>query len=507
MSWNGSIPYKIPYTGVAGTANFVPGAAAHPPAPQDTNAQGTTQQPIVADEPVAASTSRSKGKKVATNATASPPQDPVPARFASAGAAAASGGIAIVPGGLGAGSPSSSEIAAVSGQGQMSGQQNGRNQESQTSQPNTNRLPFGIDGQGDEGMPSSPTTMTMSAQRRADRALPVVAQELVAARAENQRLRDCNQALRSSLTETPMLRQIINSLQNTNYQLHTQAQSLFTQMSTIQQQAQAFAQQRQVLQAQLSESIATLNELTSLVIHLQCVIRNMNPDIFVMFPEDIQSLLTDIHEEWKWQEYCKMMLEEEMGNKSQSSGSSTTQTQNSHQGQTESQASYSGSANVISNESANGSSTNSDTLASDNASAGSSNRNIASTAGPSTEPAVSWDDTYADYLDEDFLAQMFTGHTLNAPSNNVSSRPQQPLTPETPSSIGTPRTIYSSAASETVQHAQAGGHGFQTSEAAQDAESSETVEETVEETAEETVEDITALNTINAHNTATTPKQ
>ncbi|GJC96117.1 hypothetical protein ColKHC_04943 [Colletotrichum higginsianum] len=494
MSWNGSIPYKIPYTGVAGTANFVPGAAAHPPAPQDTNAQGTTQQPVVADEPVAASTSRSKGKKVATNATASPPQDPVPARFASAGAAAASGGIAIVPGGLGAGSPSSSEIAAVSGQGQMSGRQNGRNQGSQTSQPNTNRLPFGIDGQGDEGMPLSPTTMTMSAQRRADRALPVVAQELVAARAENQRLRDCNQALRSSSSEMPMLRQIINSLQNTNYQLHTQARSLFTQMSSIQQQAQAFAQQRQVLQTQLGDSIATLNELTSLVIHLQCVIRNINPDIFVMFPEDIQGLLTDIHEEWKWQEYCRMMLEEEMGSTSQSSGSSTIQTQNSHQGQTESQASYSGSANVASNESAIGSSTNSDTLASDNASAGSSNRNIDSTAGPSTEPAVSWDDTFADYLDEEFLAQLFTGHTLNAPSNNVSSRPQQPLTPETPSSIGTPRTIYSSAASETVQQAQA-GHGSQTSEAAQDAESSETVE------------DITALDTIDAHNTATTPKQ
>ncbi|WQF75139.1 hypothetical protein CDEST_00153 [Colletotrichum destructivum] len=495
MSWNGYIPYKIPYTGVAGTANFVPGAAAHPPAPQDTNAQGTTQQPVVADEPVAASTSRSKGKKVATNATASPPQDPVPARFASAGAAAASGGIAIVPGGLGADSPSSSEIAAVSGQGQMSGRQNGRNQESQTSQPSTNRLPFGIDGQGDEGIPSSPTTMTMSAQRRADRALPVVAQELVAARAENQRLRDCNQALRSSSSETPMLRQIINSLQNTNYQLHTQAQSLFTQMSSIQQQAQAFAQQRQVLQTQLGDSIATLNELTSLVIHLQCVIRNMNPDIFVMFPEDIQGLLTDIHEEWKWQEYCRMMLEEEMGNTSQSSGSSTIQTQNSHQGHTESQASYSGPANVTSSESANGSSTNSDTLASDNASAGSSNRNIASTAaGPSTEPAVSWDDNFADYLDEEFLAQMFTGHTLNAPSNNVSSRPQQPLTPETPSSIGTPRTIYSSAASETVQQAQ-DGNGSQTSEAARDAEPSETVE------------DITALNTINAHNTATTPKQ
>lgn len=337
--------------------------------------------------------------------------------------------------------------------------------------------------------------MTMSAQRRADRALPVVAQELVAARAENQRLRDCNQALRSSSSEMPMLRQIINSLQNTNYQLHTQARSLFTQMSSIQQQAQAFAQQRQVLQTQLGDSIATLNELTSLVVHLQCVIRNINPDIFVMFPEDIQGLLTDIHEEWKWQEYCRMMLEEEMGNTSQFSGSSTIQTQNSHQGQTGSQASYSGSANVTtSNESANGSSTNSDTLASDNASAGSSNRNINSTAGPSTEPAVSWDDTFADYLDEEFLAQMFTGHTLNAPSNNVSSRPQQPLTPETPSSIGTPRTIYSSAASETVQQAQA-GHGSQTSEAAQDAESSETVE------------DITALNTIDAHNTATTPKQ
>ncbi|KAJ0159460.1 hypothetical protein CTA2_9655 [Colletotrichum tanaceti] len=356
--------------------------------------------------------------------------------------------------------------------------------------------------------------MTMSAQRRADRALPVVAQELVAARADNQRLRDIIQALQSGSSEMPMLRQIIHSLQSTNYQLHNQAGSLYSQMSTLQQQARAFSQQRQVLQTQLGNSLATLDELTDLVIRLQCVIRNIDPDIFVTFPANVQALLADIHEEWKWQEYCRMMTEEETGCTRQSCGSSTTQTQNSHQeGQTEGQASSSsGSTNVTSNESANATSTSSDDQASDdNTSASSSNRNIASTAGPSTERAISWNDTFGDYLDDDFLNHMFRGHTPIAPR---SRRRQEPLTPDSPSSIGTPRTIYSSAASETVQQAQT-GQGSQTSEAVQDAVEDavqDAVEDAVEDAVQdaessETVEDITAFNAINSHNTVTTPKQ
>ncbi|GKT49831.1 uncharacterized protein ColSpa_10012 [Colletotrichum spaethianum] len=496
MSSNGFTPYTVPYTGVVGTVNFVPGAAAHPPAPQDKDGQGGFQRPAVADEPVAADTSRSKGKSMTMGATGGPPEDVIPARFASAGAAAASGGIAIVPGGSRAGTmPSSSEICAASVNGQISVQ---KKEELKGFNLNKNHSPFGIDGQCDYGgEPSSPTLMTMSAQRRADRALPVLAQQLEAVKAENQRLRDSNHCLQSSMSGTETLRQLLLSLQNNNQQLQTQIQSLYMQMQSIQQQAQNFARHRDNLQARLHNADLSLEELTDLIVRLQSVVRRIDPDIFVTFPVEVQETLTAIHEEWKYQEYCKI-FQPQQGNNS-SGDVSIPQPQDADQSQSISSISGSSHANV--------SSTDSGEISSNNHGHGALETGTVSAAHSNSDSANVSDNTSNDISNNDLLSQLFEGLTLgglNIMSSNQTSKGAQATenmlelyASSTPSSIGTPRTVYSPSIPETAQHTQA-TRVSQISQSAQAARSVPGAE------SPETTQDMPTPNTVDSHGTRDT---
>ncbi|GKT54232.1 LOW QUALITY PROTEIN: hypothetical protein ColTof4_06383 [Colletotrichum tofieldiae] len=512
MSSNGFSPYTVPYSGVVGTANFVPGAAAHPPAPQDKNSQGGFQLPVVAGDSVAADTNRSK---VAAGVAGGPPKDAIPAQFALAGAAAASGGIAIVPGGLRAGGlPSASDVCAASGIGQLSGQSSSQNKEVPKAFKlnNKNRSPFGNDGQCDyEGIPLSPTLMTMSAQRRADRTLPVLAQELEAVKSENQRLRDSNRCLESNVSGANMLRQLVVNLQNSNQQLQIQVKSLFMQMQSLQQQAQSFARHRDNLQARLHNADLSLEELTDLIVRLQSVIRRIDPDIFVTFPVEVQETLSAIHEEWKYQEYCKIFQPQHGDN---SSGHSIAQPQNVvHDQPNRSIAgssdpydniSSAGSGNSSSDSSGNGVFNAGDISATD------SDSDSASSAG-----ATSNDNSNNDNSNNDLLSQLFPGLTLGglnimSPGHQTPQIAQatesilEPFNSETPSSIGTPRTIYSPSTPDTAQRAHA-AQGPQTPQAAQAAQSVQDVE-SPETTRGMLTPDTVDSDTHDTHDTHDTPE-
>ncbi|KZL85803.1 hypothetical protein CI238_05281 [Colletotrichum incanum] len=505
MSSNGFSPYTVPYSGVVSTANFVPGAAAHPPAPQDKNGQGDCQRPVVADDPVASDTSRSKGKSVAMGVAGGPPEDAIPTRFASAGAAAASGGIAIVPGGLRAGGlPSASDVCANSGSGQLSGQLASQNKEGPKAfnLDNKTRLPFGNDGQCDyEVMPLSPTLMTMSAQRRADRTLPVLAQELEAVKAENQRLRDSNRCLESDFCGSNRLRQLLMSLQNSNQQLQIQVQSLYMQMQSIQQQAQSFARHRDQLQARLNNADLSLEELTDLIVRLQSVIRRVDPDIFVTFPVEVQETLSAIHEEWKYQEYCKIFQPQQGDN---SSGNSIAQPRNAGHDQSPRPV------GAPPNSYANISSASSGNVSSDNSGDVSAKAGDTSATDSDSDSANFSGAAANDNANNDLLSQLFPGLTLGglnimSPDHQTHHNSQvtenilEPFTSETPSSIGTPRTIYSLGTPDTAQRA----HATQGPQTPQPTQAVQSVQDTE---SPETTQGMLTPNTVDSRGTHNTPE-
>ncbi|KAK2058563.1 hypothetical protein LY76DRAFT_54148 [Colletotrichum caudatum] len=489
MSSKGFTPYTVPYSGVVGTANFVPGAAAHPPAPQDKRGQGGFRLPAIAEEPVTAETARSKGESMAAAGLAAghPFQDAVPARFASAGASAASGGIAIVPGGLGVGGfPFSSEVCAAGGLGQMSGQ-NKEQPKGVVSLNNNGRLGFGTDGQyDDDGMPPSPTLMTMGAQRHSDRALPVIARELKAVKEENQRLRDANLRLQAKAVSNDISAHRVASLQSTNEQLKTQAESLYKQMADIQQQAQRFLRHRNRLRIRLRNTEESLMELMDLIVRLESIISRIDPDIFVTFPYEVQRLLTSIHEEWKYQEYCKCFKPEELEDDA-SSVSTIIEPQNAVRDEVLSLiigssyekaiASSAVSGRASYNGPANGASETDGVAAAAAAAASKSD-----SPGPASGTAD-------DISNAELLRQLFQDLTIGGLSTKDSgqqtphrARPSENLldfsSPGTPSSIGTPRTIYSSS-SENGQ----GTHitrGLQTAQTAAGAAHDEHVTESAE---------------------------
>ncbi|KAK2015635.1 hypothetical protein LZ32DRAFT_133400 [Colletotrichum eremochloae] len=484
MSSKGFSPYTVPYSGVVGTANFVPGAATHPPAPQDKRIQEDIRLPAVAGEPVAADTARSKGESVAMGAVSVAPQDAIPARFASAGVSAASGGIAIVAGGLGAGGfLSSSEVCAASGLGQMSDQK--KEQSKGVNMNNKARFAFGTDGQhDDEGMPPSPTLMTMSAQRHSDRALPVIARELKAVKEENQRLRDINLRLQSKIAGTDISNQLVASLQSTNEQLKTQVESLYKQMGDLQQQAQMFSRHRDRLRARLINTELSLEELVDLIVRLENIISRIDPDIFVTFPLDVQRLLTSIHEEWKHQEYCKCFKPDELEDDA-SSTSTIIQPQNASRD--ESLSLIIGSSYAT----ATFSSAGLGDVSSDGSDNGPCKPNNVLPTASNSDPVNPSSGIANNMSNAELLGQMFQDLTIGGRNTKGSdqqtpchTRPCENLmdfsSPGTPSSIGTPRTVYSGA-SENAQDTQATA-GLQTSQNAhaaqtgQGAESPETAQ-------------------------------
>ncbi|KAK1597139.1 uncharacterized protein LY79DRAFT_666884 [Colletotrichum navitas] len=501
MSSNGFSRYTVPYSGVVGTANFVPGAAAHPPAPQDKRAQGGFRLPVVASEPVTASTARSKGESTAMGAAAGDPfQDAIPARFASARVSAAGGGIAIVPDGLDAGGfPSSSEIYAASGLGQVSGQK--KEQLKGVSLNNKDRLRFGTDGQyDDEGMPPSPTLMTMSAQRHSDRALPVIARELKAVKEENQRLRDANLRLQSRVINNDISSNLVASLQSTNKQLETQTESLYKQMADIQQQAQRFLRHRNRLRARLINTEDSLMELVDLIVRLENIISRIDPDIFVTFPYEVQRLLTSIHEEWKYQEYCKCFKPEELEDDA-SSVSTIIEPQNAVRDESLSLiigSSYETAtvSSAVSGDASSNGLKNDPSKADDAAANASKNDSINPLSG-----------IVDDISNAELLRQLFQDHTISGPSTKGSGqqtprrvRPSENLldfsSPGTPSSIGTPRTAYSGSS----ENGQGTGvtHGLQTSQTVHDAQNEQGAEST--ETNESMTTAADSFDSLGIHN-------
>ncbi|WYZ39784.1 hypothetical protein EsH8_IV_000125 [Colletotrichum jinshuiense] len=280
-------PYTIPYSGVAGQAPVAP--AAHPPAPQDKEGGqgGNHQQPVVAGEPEVADDSHSKGKSVATGADDGP-HDPVPARFATAVAAAAGNGITTAtPQGDIQGS-SSSNVEEQSADGGSNGQNSGKK---------NNNTPFGVDGADDSDesddsggrLLSSPTMATMSAQRRSNRTNPLLVRELQAAKIEIDRLRHALTYSQAAYQENNRLRFIIAQYQHTCHDLRVQIQSL---------------------DSELADANESNTQLTDLVVRLDDKIRNIDGDIFVTLPQEVQDMSQEIREEWKYQEWCKAFLEE-----------------------------------------------------------------------------------------------------------------------------------------------------------------------------------------------------
>ncbi|KAK1992119.1 hypothetical protein LX36DRAFT_733594 [Colletotrichum falcatum] len=482
MSSNSFSPYTVPYSGVVGTANFVPGAATHHhPASQDKCGQGGFRLPAVAEEPVAADTAHSKGESMAAGGAAGgPPQDAIPVRFASAGVSAASGGIAVVNDSLGAGGfPPSSDVYAAGGLGQMSGQM--KKQSRAVSSNNKGPLAFGTDGQhdgwaGTADMPPSPTMMTMSAQRHADRALPVVARELEAVKEDNQRLRDANARLQSRIADKDASDVSVAGLQSANEQLQTQVDSLYKQMADIQLQAQRFCFKSDRLRVRLTNTEDSLMELVDLIVRLENIISRIDPDIFVTFPFEVQQLLASIHEEWKYQEYCKCFKPEELEDDASSVASTVIEPESAAPGATLSLTvgpSYA-TATVSSAGLRGGSATTGNAAA---AASGSSSANPARGA--------------ADVSNSEILRLLFQDFALGNPNNTGSGRqtphrawPSENLldfsSPGTPSSIGTPRSVYSSS-SEDAQGAHV-AHGHQASQTAhatlddQDAEPGQTAQ-------------------------------
>ncbi|KAK1989160.1 hypothetical protein LZ30DRAFT_298434 [Colletotrichum cereale] len=495
MPSNGFSPYTVPYSGVVGTANFVPGAAAHPPASQDKYGQGGFRLPTVAEEPVAAETAHSKGESMALGAAGGPPRDAIPARFASAGVSAASGGIAIVPGDLCAGGfPSSSDACAASGLGQMSHQK-----KEQPKGFNLNikaRLPFGTDGQDDdEGMPPSPTTMTMSAKRHSDRALPVIARELKAVKAENDRLRNSNHRLQVKVASNDVSSQLLESLQSSNEQLKTQVESLYKQMSDLQKQAQEFSCDRDRLQKQLINTELSLEELVELIVRLENIISRIDPDVFVTFPFEVQELLGSVHEEWKYLEYCKLFKPQRAQEDDDSSVSTIVQPQNAVRDKSlsliigTSYASATVSSAILGDTSFYGSDNDEPSHTENAPATASSSDTVNSSSGINN-----------DMSNAELLRQLFQDLAVSGPNTKGSSqqtpqrtRPAENLldfsSPGTPSSIGTPRTVYSSA-SETAQgtHVTHDLQIYQTAHVAQDGQGAGSTE---------TTQGMMATNTVN----------
>ncbi|OHE92141.1 hypothetical protein CORC01_12544 [Colletotrichum orchidophilum] len=312
-----SSPYTIPYK-AGSAAVFVPGAASHPASPKEhaaVNMQGG-RQPAVAGKPDAADTSCSKGEPVTV---AGGPKDAIPAKFASAVAAAAGGGIAIVtPGGL-QGVGGSAPAGATSGSGQSD---QGKKSEAIGLNIDVNRTPFGSDGCDEDykdGMPLSPTTTTKSAQRHATRALPVFEKQLQASRAEIKRLRSAlsDATLVLEDQEIEKLRAAIIGYQKSCKQLETQCENLYQQTHDLQSQAQRLHQERDGVQfknRRLQDEIHSLRRkntdamtgiqiLTDMTVAMYNMILDNCPEILSSLPERVQKTVEFVHEEWKDEQY------------------------------------------------------------------------------------------------------------------------------------------------------------------------------------------------------------
>ncbi|GJC81053.1 hypothetical protein ColLi_03891 [Colletotrichum liriopes] len=300
-----------------------------------------------------------------------------------------------------------------------------------------------------------------------------------------------------------MLRQLVINLQNSNQQLQIQVKSLFMQMQSLQQQAQSFARHRDNLQARLHNADLSLEELTDLIVRLQSVIRRIDPDIFVTFPVEVQETLSAIHEEWKYQEYCKIFQPQHGDN---SSGNSIAQPQNAvHDQPNRSIGGFSdpydnissaGSGNISSDSSGNGVFNAGDISATD------SDSDSASSAGATSN----------DNPNNDLLSQLFPGLTLGglnimSPGHQTPQIAQatesilEPFNSETPSSIGTPRTIYSPSTPDTAQRAHT-AQAPQTPQTAQAAQSVQDVE------SPETTQGMLTPDTVHSdtHDTHDTPE-
>ncbi|KAJ3937956.1 uncharacterized protein N0V96_011955 [Colletotrichum fioriniae] len=322
-----SSPYTIPYKATAST--FVPGAAAHPPAPQDyarVNMR-TVRQPAVAGQPLAADTSRSN----APVAVGGAPRDAIPAKFSSAVAAAAGGGIAIAaPGGLrGVSGPASAGAANSSGQSGHCG-------EAMPTTSTTTTTPFGTDG-CEEMEQQLQTTQAENARLKAENAK--LKADSAKTKAENGKLREAIGTAGLAFDENERLRTTILRLQNVGSHQVIQTENLFQQMADIQGQALALNQDRdrlriknRLLRAELRHTIRTLLGLHSEHMELQGKEKDAKmgvqiltdtlaaiynkivadaPDIMPSLSERVQKTIEHVYENWKEEQFLQVFHPEQ----------------------------------------------------------------------------------------------------------------------------------------------------------------------------------------------------
>ncbi|KAK1634801.1 hypothetical protein BDP81DRAFT_396053 [Colletotrichum phormii] len=311
-----SSPYTIPYK--ATTSAFVPGAAAHPPAPQDYAAMNmrTVRQPAVTGQPVAADTSRSNGPVVVGGA----PRDAIPARFSSAVAAAAGGGIAIATlGGLqGVSGPASAGAANSSGQSGQVG-------EVVHTSTTTTTTPFGTDG-----------------CHEMEQQLQAIQAENAQLKAEKQQLRDNLDKMGDAIStaglafeENVRLRDDILRLNKALQHTATQSENLFRQVSDFQDVALVLNRDRdrlqiknRLLRAELRHTIKTLLGLDSENLKLKGKVQDATmsvqilidvlaafynktidnvPEILSTLSERVKKTVDHVYEEWKEEQYLQML--------------------------------------------------------------------------------------------------------------------------------------------------------------------------------------------------------
>ncbi|KAL2881792.1 hypothetical protein SGCOL_002949 [Colletotrichum sp. CLE4] len=311
-----SSPYTIPYKATASV--FIPGAAAHPSAPQDYAAMNmrTVRQPAVAGQPVAADSSRSNSP-VAVGGT---PRDAIPARFSTAVAAAAGGGIAIatLSGLQGVSGPASAGAANSSGQSGQVG-------EVVHTSTTTTTTPFGTDG------------------------CHKMEQKLQAIQAENAQLKTEKEQLKEkvdkmgdaistaglALEENVRLRDDILRLNKALQHTAAQSENLFRQVSDIQDVALVLNRDRdrlqiknRLLRAELRYAIKTLLGLDSensklkgkvqdatmsfqILVDVLAAFYNKTidnaPEILSTLSERVKKIVDHVYEEWKEDQYLQIL--------------------------------------------------------------------------------------------------------------------------------------------------------------------------------------------------------
>ncbi|KAI3550398.1 hypothetical protein CABS01_13456 [Colletotrichum abscissum] len=323
-----SSPYTIPYKATAST--FVPGAAAHPPAPQDHAAANmrTVLQPAVAGQPLAADTSHSN----APVAVGGAPRDAIPAKFSSAVEAAAGGGIAIAaPGGLrGVSGPASAGAANSSGQSGHCGEA------VPTTSTTTTTTPLGTDG-CEEMEQQLQTTQAEIARLKAENAQ--LKADSARTKAENGKLREAIGTAGLAFDENEGLRAVILRLEKVASHKVIQNENLFQQMADIQGQALALNQDRdrlrtknRLLRAELRQAIRTLlglhsenmelkdkekdatmgaQILTDMLAAVYNKIVDDAPDIMPTLSERVQKTIEHVYENWKEEQFLQVFHPEQ----------------------------------------------------------------------------------------------------------------------------------------------------------------------------------------------------